>query len=134
MWYEVVKRISLQVVDTLWMEHLDAMDSLQGGIGLRAYGQKDPVVEYKNEGRKMFEKLVVTIWSTIGDRLTKVQIEQVPSAERLRMEERRLKEIHKESDLGVKDEIKEVQSQKIGRNAPCPCGSGKKYKFCHGKA
>jgi len=118
-WYEVIKRISLQVIDTYWMEHLDAMDSIREGIGLRAYGQKDPLVEYKQEGHKIFEKLVITVWNTIGDRATKVQIEQVPRNEKPPMQKQRAE------GGGVK---------KVGRNDPCPCGSGKKYKLCHGRA
>ena len=142
-WYEVLKRISLQVVDTYWMEHLDSMDSVREGIGLRAYGQKDPLVEYKQEGHSMFEKLVVTIWSTIGDRLSRVQVEQMPKTEIQKsiVQDQRL--IHEEHNYGVRDEAEMLaQSQKtvvksdkekVGRNDPCPCGSGKKYKRCHGR-
>ncbi|MBU1016608.1 MAG: preprotein translocase subunit SecA [Patescibacteria group bacterium] len=141
-WYEVLKRISLQVVDTYWMEHLDSMDSVREGIGLRAYGQKDPLVEYKQEGHRMFGKLVVTIWSTIGDRLSRVQVEQMPKTEIQKpiVQDQRL--IHEEHNYGVRDEaemlsqsqktVMKSANEKVGRNALCPCGSGKKYKRCHG--
>ncbi|MFH1565631.1 MAG: preprotein translocase subunit SecA [bacterium] len=139
-WQEVLKRISLQIVDTFWMEHLAAMDSIREGIGLRAYGQKDPLVEYKQEGHKIFEKLIISIWNTIGDRVTKVQIEQVPVDQRPKTNNQQL--VHEESDLGVSDEVKQLEKQKtvvkpaeqkLGRNDPCFCGSGKKYKLCHGR-
>jgi len=141
-WYEVVKRISLQVVDTYWMEHLDSMDSIREGIGLRAYGQKDPLVEYKQEGHKIFEKLIISVWNNIGDRLTKVQIKQVPRG--MEPEQKEMEYKHEEHDYGVRDEAKMLPQkqrtiiksaeQKVGRNDPCLCGSGKKYKHCHGKA
>jgi len=143
-WYEVVKRVSLQVVDIFWMEHLNSMDAMREGIGLRAYGQKDPLVEYQQEGRKMFEKLVSDIWSAIGDRITRVRVERVPGEEKLKVEDRKLKEVHEEHNYGVADEAQMVKdrartivrsaNQKIGRNDPCWCGSGKKFKHCHGKA
>jgi len=143
-WYEVVKRVSLQVVDIFWMEHLNSMDAMREGIGLRAYGQKDPLVEYQQEGRKMFEKLVSDIWSAIGDRITRVRVGRVPGEEKLKVEDRKLKEVHEEHNYGVADEAQMVKdrartivrsaNQKIGRNDPCWCGSGKKFKHCHGKA
>ena len=145
MWLEVVKQETLRVIDFLWMEHLDAMDDLREGIGLRGYAQIDPIIAYKKEGREYFEKLISNIWGTLGDRFSKLKIEQKPtnifqeSGKNYRMTYK-----HDSPELGVTDEAKSfepvkstipktAEGNKVGRNDPCPCGSGKKYKKCHGK-
>ncbi|MBI2196402.1 preprotein translocase subunit SecA [Candidatus Daviesbacteria bacterium] len=163
--------VYLNTIDTLWIEHLDTMDDLRSGIGLRGYAQRDPLIEYKREGFDLFEKLMVTIDYEIVRRIYKVAVQgQAPVPEQPVVVE----EKHPEIEIGVKTEKKEIkevaegkpldkvleseggvtkvtierdgivseqmygdQGQltkahgKIGRNDPCWCGSGKKYKRCH---
>ncbi len=143
--------VTLSVIDNLWMDHLDAVDNLREGIGLRAYGQKDPLVEYKNEAFRMFETLINGIADEIAHRIFKVQV-AVPEHEH--------EHVHEQpagGELGA-DEAPKRQTanrpqttaqvptpssavvgspsavsgkKKLGRNDPCWCGSGKKYKKCH---
>ncbi|HXK52909.1 MAG TPA: SEC-C metal-binding domain-containing protein, partial [bacterium] len=137
----------------LWMEHLVDMDNLRDGIGLRGYAQKDPIVEYKREGHTRFDMLVDSIYSGISERLLRLkEIKRAP--EQVRSVENRLESklkselqsaVYEQGELnsGVEDEAKLKNKStkapttksvdKIGRNDPCPCGSGKKYKKCHGK-
>ncbi|MCX6783906.1 MAG: preprotein translocase subunit SecA [candidate division WWE3 bacterium] len=140
-WLQVLKQIALQVIDTLWIEHLTYMDDLHEGIGLRGYAQQDPLVAYKREGRLAFERLVQTIYSTIKERMEMLEKDAV-TQQQVQVEKPRelahAQYIHKESDLGVADETAAsstpvVAGPKVGRNDLCPCGSGKKYKNCHGK-
>lgn len=141
----------LQVIDTCWREHLYEMDQLKEGIGLRAYGQKDPLIEYKTEGFRAFTDMLARINEGVLELIFKAQIrEEVPFAPRRRAVPMRA--VHDSSDgLGYRSvpaaapeappgapvpagkKIPVVVGQKIGRNDPCPCGSGKKYKKCHGK-
>lgn len=141
----------LQVIDTCWREHLYEMDQLKEGIGLRAYGQKDPLIEYKTEGFRAFTDMLARINEGVLELIFKAQIrEEVPFAPRRRAVPMRA--VHDSSDgLGYRSapaaapeappgapapagkKIPVVVGQKIGRNDPCPCGSGKKYKKCHGQ-
>jgi preprotein translocase subunit SecA len=146
-WLEVEKRIALETIDFLWMDHIDVMDDLREGVGLRSYGQSDPLVEYRRDGKDLFEKLLNEIWTTVEDRLSKVEVnvvqnrqtEQAVDTSKLDYEAGQL-------ESGVSDEANLLKSaakiqpklpirnvEKVGRNDPCPCGSGKKYKHCHGK-
>jgi preprotein translocase subunit SecA len=173
--------VYLNTIDTLWIEHLDTMDDLRSGIGLRGYAQRDPLIEYKKEGFDLFEKLMVTIDYEIVHRIYKVAVQgEAPRQEPIKVEEK-----HPEIEVGVKTEASEVGAKvkierpedlqikeqtippdfppgyggtkvtierggeviaqqtygdqgqltkehgKIGRNDPCWCGSGKKYKKCH---
>ncbi|MBI2036550.1 preprotein translocase subunit SecA [Candidatus Microgenomates bacterium] len=117
---QVEQWVMRTVIDTLWMEHLDAIDDLREGIGLRGYAQKDPLVEYKNEAFSMFEKLMAAIDSEIVHRIYKIQIQQTPQPEVARAQ--RL-EVSREVDV----------KKKLGRNDPCHCGAvdadGKPYKY-----
>ena len=125
---ELERVILLRVVDQKWMDHIDAMDQLKYGIGLRAYGQRDPVIEFKFEGFAMFEEMTASIHEdTVKFILnTHVQRDQVPQREKVA-------EPTSESH-GETEEKKPVKNgDKIGRNDACPCGSGKKYKNCCGK-
>ncbi len=130
---QIERLITLSVIDALWMDHLDAVDNLRQGIGLRGYGQRDPLVEYKNEAFKMFEKLIGAIDDEIVHRIYKVQIQQAPHMHSNTNENTPQSEV---SDTRVKKKTplinKEVSSQdkKVGRNDLCPCGSGLKYKKC----
>ncbi|HEY3368921.1 MAG TPA: preprotein translocase subunit SecA [Symbiobacteriaceae bacterium] len=115
--------ILLRTVDEKWMEHLDAMDDLREGVGLRAYGQKDPVIEYKMEAMEMFNHMIASIQTDTVRHLFTIEVAREP--------ERRVT-IEVGSDSGPKEPTR-TAGKKVGRNDPCPCGSGKKFKFCHGK-
>ncbi len=124
--------ILLKVVDTKWMDHIDEMDQLKQGIWLRSYGQKDPVMEYKSIGSDLFDEMVEAI---------KIDTAKFILGARLRTEVRREERSNiqmtenRGSEDGEKKPIKKipVKVQKVGRNDPCPCGSGLKYKKCCGK-
>ena len=112
-----VRRLVLQAVDFFWVEHLEAMDHLRGSVSLRAYGQRDPLVEYRTEGLRLFKGLqasmgehILRVLQGIGADAASVPSPASPLASSL-----------------------EASGPKVGRNDPCPCGSGKKYKKCHGK-
>ncbi|MEG0371183.1 MAG: preprotein translocase subunit SecA [Clostridium sp.] len=124
---EIERVILLRVVDTKWMDHIDAMDKLKQGIGLRAYRQKDPAVEYRFEGMEMFEELIFSIKEDTVRYLYRVQAEK-------RIERERVAEPTTAShgDEPIKKEPRKV-ADKSGRNDSCNCGSGKKYKNCCGK-
>jgi preprotein translocase subunit SecA len=123
---QVERWIMLSVIDNLWMDHLDAVDDLREGIGLRGYGQRDPLVEYKSEAFSMFEKLMAAIDSEIARRIFKVQVAAQPTVPQ---------KIYA-TPAGGSGEVSSsptpiVHSAKIGRNDPCWCKSGKKWKKCH---
>ena len=119
------KVIALRVIDTHWMEHINTMDHLKEGIGLRSYAQNNPLVEYTNEGFQLFDEMLDTINREITKYLLKAEIKQ--NLER--------KEVVKPTGTNdSKDKVKTTRKvEKIGRNEPCPCGSGRKYKQCCGK-
>jgi preprotein translocase subunit SecA len=125
---QLERTIVLSVIDNKWREHLGEMDYLRGGIGLRAMGQRDPLVEYQREGFSYFEELVET---TKADSIRYMFHAQVSQAA-----EPRPTNVATSSGKGDGTTKRQVQREgdKIGRNAPCPCGSGKKYKRCHGAA
>ncbi|MDO8427498.1 MAG: preprotein translocase subunit SecA, partial [Deltaproteobacteria bacterium] len=138
------KVIMLHTLDTLWKDHLLSMDHLKGGIGLRGYGQKDPLREYKKEGFDLFVEMIFRLKSDVTERLFKVQIKrdeeaEVPKPEpkpRRPVNQRKLKYSRGEEDEKATEKEQPVtrQGEKVGRNDPCPCGSGKKYKRCCGVA
>lgn len=142
---EVEKNIFLSIIDNRWKDHLFAMDSLREGIGLRGYAEKNPLTEYKLEGYKMFTAMIGNMHSELVDLIMRVRI--VPNAVMPEaMEESRESAfeggVAEKSNLNVMDNPSNHQkihqasvkmAQKIGRNDPCPCGSGKKYKYCHGR-
>jgi len=130
---EIMRRIEhlvlLQTIDKKWMEHLRAMDDLREGIGLRAYGQQNPLTEYKFEAYEMFNAMVRSIQEDCVKLLFRVQIADPHEAE-TRADER-LRHISTNRDAQTTPQPRTVT--KIGRNDPCPCGSGKKYKKCCGR-
>jgi len=134
LFFKIVQQVTLQTIDVLWMEHIDTMSNLKEGIGLRGYGQRDPLTEYKKEGRLLFDRLVGEIFSTVAERILKVevQIKQPMSAV-----PQRLAFTHPTAGPASADKAQTVKPQtvrkgkKIGRNDPCWCNSGKKYKKCH---
>lgn len=122
---EFERVITLKIVDKKWMDHIDAMDQLRQGIGLRAYGQRDPVMEYKFEGYEMFKAMIRSIQEDTVKYLFKAQVQNIPQRHQV---VRRVSE--SQENTGRKEP---VRNQKVGRNDPCPCGSGKKYKKCCGR-
>ncbi len=139
------KAVMLQVLDTLWKEHLAAMDYLRQGIHLRGYAQKNPKQEYKREAFELFGQLLERIKGEVISVLSKVQVraeEDVAAVEEQRRSQAPMNFQHEEVTAlgGEAQEEDEEQPQtfvrdtrKVGRNEPCPCGSGKKYKQCHGR-
>ncbi|MDC3416138.1 preprotein translocase subunit SecA [Aquibacillus salsiterrae] len=127
---EFEKVILLRTVDTKWMDHIDQMDQLRQGIGLRAYGQNDPLREYQMEGFAMFEAMVESINEEVARYVMKAQIR-----ENLQREEvvKDAKAVSGGDDAKPKVKKPFKKAEDIGRNDPCPCGSGKKYKHCHGR-
>ena len=142
---ELERVVVLKIVDNRWMDHIDNMDELKDGIGLRAYGQKDPVVQYRTEGSEMFEQMVYDIKSDVVKLLmnarkregtvTRQESVQITNAtlanstiENVNRDNKTKKQAPSLGHIPVVN-----QGPKVGRNDPCPCGSGKKYKNCHGK-
>ena len=117
----------LRVVDEFWMDHIDAMTDLRQGITLRAYGQTDPVVAYKREGFEMFDEMIGAIKEETVRRLFLVRIK---SPEEVKRE--KVAKVTFEGGGGDKTVKRQpvTKKAKVGRNDPCPCGSGKKYKNC----
>ncbi|MBI5026317.1 MAG: preprotein translocase subunit SecA [Nitrospirae bacterium] len=124
------KVVVLQVVDSQWKDHLLAMDHLKEGIGLRGYGQRDPLVEYKREAFEMFSEMSGRIASEVASRLFKIQIAREEEVEK-KIALRPHKVQYNRGDGGERPQPV-VKGKKVGRNEPCPCGSGKKYKKCCG--
>ena len=127
---ELERSILLRSVDRRWMDHIDAMDQLRDGIGLRAYAQRDPVNEYKMESYDMFDEMVRLIQEDTIRHLYQLRIEKAPER----------KAVANVTSAGTPVQAAATASktpvsrgEKVGRNSPCPCGSGKKYKNCHGR-
>ena len=126
--------IYLQTIDSLWKEHLLAMDHLKEGIGLRGYGQRNPLQEYQKEGFDMFSELVSSIKEETIQKLFRVQIARPEEVTRFeKVQKKPLVMTHGGEEVAEKPQPVKRESKKIGRNDPCPCGSGKKYKKCHGR-
>lgn len=142
------KSVMLQTLDTLWKEHLAAMDHLRQGIHLRGYAQKNPKQEYKRESFELFEGLLDALKSDVITILSKVRVQQQEEVERMEAQRRaqaeeaarRAQAQHASAENQLSDEESNEsahqpmvrEERKVGRNEPCPCGSGKKYKQCHG--
>ena len=127
---EIERVVLLQTVDRYWMDHIDNMDELRRGIHLRAFGQHDPVVVYRNEGFEMFEQMISAIREDTARAILTVELRSQQQPER--------KQVAKETGTSgdgtdKKQPIRKKASDKVGRNDPCPCGSGKKYKQCCGR-
>ena len=135
---ELERVVMLKVVDEKWMNHIDSMDELKNGIGLRAYGQKDPVVQYRLEGFDMFDEMVNDIKFDVTKILMHIRQQgEAKRQETVKITGAALEAIHS-VDGGAKigtdiDRTVRNDGPKVGRNDPCPCGSGKKYKNCCGK-
>ena len=130
---EFQKVVILRVVDTKWTDHIDAMDQLRESIGLRAYGQNNPLVDYQTEGYQMFLDMVGAIEYEATRLFMKAEIRQNVQREQVAQGEA-VKPTEEQGTVSSDDKKKPVKVEnKVGRNDPCPCGSGKKYKNCHGK-
>jgi preprotein translocase subunit SecA len=124
---EIERVILLRIVDSKWTDHIDNMDHLKQGIGLRAYKQQDPVQAYQFEGSEMFDEMIYNIKVDTVRYLYHVQIEKAPERERV---------VQETATNHVDDSVKHEpvkREKKVGRNDPCPCGSGRKYKNCCGR-
>ncbi len=126
---ELERVILLKNVDVKWIDHIDAMDQLRKGIGLRAYGQKDPVISYREEGFDMFDEMIASIQEDTVRMLLTVRLKKEAPVEREQVA-KPTTAVHGESDGTVKKQP--VRKVHVGDNDPCPCGSGKKYKKCCG--
>ena len=111
---ELEKRIILQLIDQNWKSHIQYLEQLRGVVGLRSYGQRDPLIEYKKEAYSLFENLLYKLKSELITVLMNLEV------------------VEQKEDSTKKNSSKDFSSKKIGRNEPCPCNSGKKYKHCHG--
>lgn len=136
---ELERIVMLKVVDQKWMDHIDSMDELKDGIGLRAYGQQDPVVKYRIEGMDMFDEMILDIKHDVVQLLMNLRKnEEVKREETAKITGVALQNLQNlDADQSkVKTQVNKTvvnQGPKVGRNDPCPCGSGKKYKNCCGK-
>lgn len=135
---ELERVVMLKVVDEKWMNHIDSMDELKDGIGLRAYGQQDPVVKYRIEGMDMFEEMVEDIKIDVTKILMNIRQQgEAKRQETVKITGAALEAIHSVdggSKIGTDvDRTVRNEEPKVGRNDPCPCGSNKKYKNCCGR-
>jgi preprotein translocase subunit SecA len=119
---EIEKAIMLRIIDNKWMDHIDAMDQLRNGISLRAYAQRDPLIEYKFEAYEAFQAMIHSIKEDVTRYIPRVKIVEQP-------EERKMYE----NQSGEVEKKPVHVGSKVGRNDLCPCGSGKKYKKCCGR-
>ncbi len=145
----IERQVMLQVLDTLWKEHLSNMDHLRQGIGLRAYAAKNPKQEYKRESFMLFREMLDNIKLETIKFLCRVEVrshEEIEALERRQREAQQRQQLQMQHDevsaLGGKSPAQQQENpeqpfvregRKVGRNDPCPCGSGKKYKQCHGR-
>jgi preprotein translocase subunit SecA len=128
----VMRVVMLQSIDTHWKDHLLAMDHLKEGIGLRGYAQKDPVREYQKEGYEMFMDMIYRIKEDMLEKLSMVKIRREEEVQEIR--ERQSQDyVMSRGDTGATPATVKREGKKVGRNDPCPCGSGKKYKHCCGR-
>ncbi|NTW07157.1 MAG: preprotein translocase subunit SecA, partial [Syntrophaceae bacterium] len=127
----LLKVIMLQSIDSHWKEHLLSMDHLKEGIGLRGYGQKDPVREYQREGYEMFMEMISQMKKDTLEKLCLVQVQREEEVEEIRHKQKQDYILSRGEDVPDVQTVKR-EGHKVGRNDPCPCGSGKKYKKCCG--
>ncbi len=127
------KIIILQIIDNQWVAHLQDMQSMKEGIGLRGYGQLDPLREYQKEGFSLFEELMDRIREETLSTLSRIQLIRKRPKEEMPIKQKRAMQLSHGDDVSTPTTVRR-EGQKIGRNAPCPCGSGKKYKKCCGAA
>ncbi len=127
---QLEKQVMLQCIDTLWKEHLAAMDYMRQGIGLQGYAQKNPKNEYKIQSFNLFSKMLDNLKEQVVSILCRIQV-RLKSPEEAEAEQKAIEERNEE--MKMREEAKKYAGMHIGRNDPCPCGSGKKFKVCHGR-
>jgi preprotein translocase subunit SecA len=130
----LMKVLLLQTIDSQWKDHLLSIDHLKEGIGLRGYGQRDPKEEYKREAYSLFMEMMGRIRQEVIQKLFRVQLAREDDVSRMEAEQRRRRLVL--NRVGGDDQPQKPvtrQEDKVGRNDPCPCGSGKKYKKCCGR-
>ena len=128
------KAVMLQSLDSHWKEHLSAMDHLRQGIGLRAHAQKNPKQEFKRESFELFTEMLDNLKYDVVSTLSKVQIRAESDVEAVEEQHRKSEEVPMDfKHQSASNPSEQKQTPRVGRNEPCPCGSGKKYKQCHGK-
>lgn len=127
---QLEKQVMLQCIDSLWKEHLAAMDYMRQGIGLQGYAQKNPKNEYKIQSFNLFSKMLDNLKDQVVSILCRIQV-RLKSPEEAKAEQKAIEERNEEAKM--REEAKQYAGMHIGRNDPCPCGSGKKFKVCHGR-
>jgi preprotein translocase subunit SecA len=135
---QIEKVVMLQTLDALWKDHLLAMDHLKEGIGLRGYGQLNPLVEYQKEGFAMFESMIASMQQDVVEKVFSVQVRREQDVQQIEQQQQRPQRVvmsHGDEPVEAPQTQTPVKrtDEKVGRNDPCPCGSGKKFKRCHGK-
>ncbi|HUO06061.1 MAG TPA: preprotein translocase subunit SecA [Candidatus Binataceae bacterium] len=132
---QIEKIVTLQTLDALWKDHLLAMDHLKEGIGLRGYAQQNPLVEYQKEGFTMFETMMATMQEDVVEKVFSVQVQRQQDVEQIQQQPKQQKVVmsHGDQTEAAAQPPAKREADRVGRNDPCPCGSGKKYKRCHGK-
>jgi len=126
---DFLKAVTLKIVDTYWVRHIDAMSELRQSVSLQSYGQNNPFREYQDVGFAMFEQMIQNIQNNVAINILRAQVRQ--NTERVQVA-KPVRAISGKEDESVKKQPRQVE-KKVGRNDPCPCGSGKKYKYCHGQ-
>ena len=137
---EIEKVVAIRALDDLWISHLEAIDYLRHGVGLQGYGQRDPLVEYKREAYRLFGQLLTTLNQRVAHMIFKVQISKKEAEQELRRMQPLAQPVQLsgpekeagESHIASRKSQEDPMYKDVGRNDPCPCGSGKKYKKCHG--
>ena len=130
---EFERMILLRSIDDHWTSHIDTMDQLRQGIHLRSYGQQNPLRDYQNEGHELFDIMMQSIEEDVSKYILKSVITVDDDVEREKTKELEGKHVSAEDGKEKAKPQPFVKDQEIGRNEQCPCGSGKKYKNCHGK-
>ncbi len=129
--YLVMKRVILQTIDMFWVEHLELMDYTRSSVNLRAYGQRDPLVEYKREGLRLFKEMEEAARAQVSRLIPNIV---ASAASQISTEQKNLREVERKAqEIGGSTMLTTSDKKSVGRNDPCPCGSGRKYKKCHGK-
>ncbi len=131
--FETVRRIALYTTDTLWVEHLETMEYTKSSVNLRAYGQREPLIEYKKEGLRLFREMELIFREKVASLIKTIKTEGVEAGESVQVEQEKPELILNSSTEDNSSLTFKRSEPKIGRNDPCTCGSGKKYKHCHGK-
>ena len=132
-WAGFCRHVLLQVLDTTWRQHITALDALRQGIYLRGYAQKQPKQEYKREAFAMFESLLDNVREGLCRVLMHVQIQMPEEAQQAAQASQQAGEERLENAAAQHEDVQKLDFSHVGRNDPCPCGSGKRFKDCHGK-